>query len=304
MSISFLFPIIKSDFSFSKLQISKGIFLIDISNKKNWSSEGLKEANNVGVLLTPGIKNSRIGGASDAETTMDILLIYCFLKTKRTYDINRCYEVELDKNGKLELTSKKPMNLFKKYGWVLIPYYNFVFGKDRRNLLTKDLFKKVKEGKRYFSNYSFLITAQLGAKIKSPLGVAINTFVAAFANQGQDDPKYILVVAALESLFSISSSEVAFRLSSNIAWFLYPEPSDHKKRKEKFKEVKKLYNFRSRVVHGEYQEIPIEAYDAILDLFSTIIQKILEKYKLPEVFLDEKKHKEFIRDLEVGHLNY
>ncbi len=132
----------------------------------------------------------------------------------------------------------------------------------------------------------------------------MDTFVAAFANQGQDDPKYILAVTALEALFSVSSSEVTFRLSNNIAWFLYPKLSDYKKRREMFEKVKELYNFRSRLVHGEYQEIPINAYDEILDLFSTVIEKILEEYKLQKVFLDEKKHREFIKNLEVGYLSY
>ncbi len=167
MRVSFLFPIIKSDFSFSKLQISKGIFLLDLSNPQNWSNEVPKEANNVGILLTPEM-TIPIGEASDIETLMDILLLYFFLKTKRTYEINKCYEVVLNKGGGLKFVSNKSVDLFRKYGWVLISYYNFVFGKDRENLFTKGLFMKVKEDRNHFNSYSFLLTAQLVPKTKSP----------------------------------------------------------------------------------------------------------------------------------------
>lgn len=299
---SFLFPLIKSDFSFSQLNMTDGVFLVDISNDKNWRSKRIKCTNNVGVLLTPKIAGSRIGGNSDVETSMDILIQYCFLKTQLTYSVDECYEVKLDKNNKLIAISDSPIDCFDKYGWALTSYYNFVFGMDRKNLLTKDLFNKIKEGRKNFSEYRHLVSARIGSTMKSPLGVAMNIFDAAFANEGQDDPKYILAVSALESLFSISSSEVAHRLSSNIAWFLYPNPSDYSKRIQELERVKNLYNLRSRLVHGEFQEIEPQSYDSILNLLSTIVQKIIEEYKFTNAFLDEKKHKEFIKNLEVGHL--
>ena len=132
----------------------------------------------------------------------------------------------------------------------------------------------------------------------------MNTFMTAFANRGQDDPKYILVITALEALFSVSVSEISFRLSNTIAWFLYPKPNNYRLRKKMFEKVKRLYNFRSRLVHGDYQEIPLDAYDEALNLFSIIIEKILEEHNLYKVFLNKRRHKEFIGDLAVGHYNY
>lgn len=300
MNNGYLFPIIKSDFHFNRLQIGDGIYLVDIDSQKI----SITNKKNVGILIFPTqLRDMPQDGSSYIEKAVDIALLYCFIKTKRSYNIYECYEVKINEHDKLILKYKKSINFFEKYGWAIWSYNNFLFGTDRYNVLTKDLLQVLRKGRRHFKNYFYLHTSQLHPSLKTPLGVAMSTFVAAFANDGTDDPKFILVLTALEALFSVSSSEVTFRLSSNVAWFMYPKLSEYNNRRMKFEEIKKLYNVRSQIIHGRYREIKPDEYDSILDLFSNIIQMILEKYKIHHIFLNKEKHLEFIKKLEFGYLD-
>ena len=59
---------------------------------------------------------------------------------------------------------------------------------------------------------------------------------------------YVALATCLEALLSVGSSEVMFQLTSRIAWLLARD--DAAKRVELMKEVKDLYDLRSRIVHG------------------------------------------------------
>ncbi|PWU22926.1 hypothetical protein C5B42_04650 [Candidatus Cerribacteria bacterium 'Amazon FNV 2010 28 9'] len=300
MNNGFLFPLIKSNFHFDRLLISDGIFLIDsFIEKVNITSK-----KNVGILILPAqLKNIPQSGSLPIEIATDITLLYCFIKTKRTYDLGNCYEVSVDEHGKILLKFEKPIDFFANYGWAIWSYQNFLLGSDRMNIFTKDILRVLQKGRIYFNNYYSLYKAQLHPDWKTPLGVAMKTFVAAFGNEGDDDQKFILILTALEALFSNSAFEVTFRLSSNIAWFLHPRLKDYDDRRIEFEKVKQLYNVRSQIVHGRYREVLAEEYDSILDLFSNIIQTILENYKIPYIFLNKEKHTEFLKKLELGYLD-
>ncbi len=53
----------------------------------------------------------------------------------------------------------------------------------------------------------------------------------------------------LESLFSASNDEVAFQIASSVSWYLKSKNTDEE-RLEMFSKVKKLYDYRSKIVHG------------------------------------------------------
>jgi len=296
----FLFPVVNSDFNFKKLRIGKGLYLIDISNKTNWKGNKLKTNRNVGILVIPDQLKKIYGGATKIEKNLDIFLLYCFIKTSLTYVIEKGYLVYVNGGNKLILDSKKSIDFFKEFGLVFLPYYSFFFGTKRDNILTENLYNRLSKSKAFFKNYSSLYLAQLSPHWKSPLGVAMDIFSAAFCNEARDETQFILLVTALESLFIKSSTELTFRLSSNITKFLYPNLNNYKNRRDAFEKVKKLYNIRSQIVHGIYREIEPQEYDEIFELFSKIIGKLLEKDKIYKIFMDSEKHQEFIKRLELG----
>jgi hypothetical protein len=148
------------------------------------------------------------------------------------------------------------------------------------------------------------LEAQLPRYWKTPLSRAMEFFSCGFCNDGRDEAKFLLLFSALEALFSRSSSELVYRLSNNIARFIYPNEASFELRLNKKDAVKKLYNLRSKVTHGAYIEIKPEDYDQALSLFVEIIEKIISNKQILDIFLDEKKHEKFIKYLEIGHLMY
>ncbi|MCS0131058.1 HEPN domain-containing protein [Vibrio alginolyticus] len=86
--------------------------------------------------------------------------------------------------------------------------------------------------------------------------------------------------AGIEGMFG-ATSEIRFRISLYIARFLHPNDSDL--RKEKFEQVKKLYNSRSSAVHGSKtkgdlaQSVGVSA-EILRDLIrQTVLHKALPK---------------------------
>lgn len=64
--------------------------------------------------------------------------------------------------------------------------------------------------------------------------------------------RIIWLFTALEAIFNLNESELTFKLSSRVSWYLYPKCVA--KRREIFKGIKNAYNYRSEIVHGELLE--------------------------------------------------
>jgi hypothetical protein len=82
---------------------------------------------------------------------------------------------------------------------------------------------------------------------------------------------------ALERLFSVSTQELSFRVSANIAAYL---ESPGTKRYELFKHVKRLYDHRSKAAHGDTAP-DIVPYQETYALARRIILKIVETHHVP-----------------------
>lgn len=145
---------------------------------------------------------------------------------------------------------------------------------------------------------------------QSPLHIAMTSFNAAYTSEiWHDEIRLIMITTALEALFSISNSELKYRLSSNIAWFLRPEPENYMERKNIMSRVSKIYDFRSGVVHGtKLRGIPElgakeekDYIDDALSLFREIILHATNTDRLKH-FETVASKKQFIEMLQVGHI--
>lgn len=87
-----------------------------------------------------------------------------------------------------------------------------------------------------------------------------------------------IIWAAIESIVDVSS-EITYRLSLSIASLLHDRGE---KRIEKFKEIKKLYGLRSKVVHGSnIKEVDIEnALVGSFKLLSELVNYMIENNKM------------------------
>lgn len=145
---------------------------------------------------------------------------------------------------------------------------------------------------------------------QSPLHIAMTSFDAAYTSEiWHDEIRLIMITTALEALFSISNSELKYRLSSNIAWFLQPEPQNYIKRKSIISRMSKIYDFRSGVIHGtKLKGIPElgakkeKGYiDDAFSLFREIILHAANTDRLRH-FETVASKKQFIEMLQVGHI--
>lgn len=84
--------------------------------------------------------------------------------------------------------------------------------------------------------------------------------------------------AGIESLFNVRS-EISFRLSLSIAKFL--EPSNSSKGLLVYNKVKKLYNYRSKAVHGVSSPNSRETVLATIALLNLLIKKCITSGELP-----------------------
>ena len=87
--------------------------------------------------------------------------------------------------------------------------------------------------------------------------------------------------AGIEGLFKIDS-EITFRISLYIAYFL--EPDNQLKRRRIFNDVKKLYRIRSRAVHGGKVSIDTsDAVDQSASLLLKLVRRCAEIGKMPDL---------------------
>lgn len=88
----------------------------------------------------------------------------------------------------------------------------------------------------------------------------------------------IAVWGALERLFSASHQELSFRVSANIAAYL---ESPGRERLKCFKQVKSLYDRRSRAAHGD-GETEISSFQETFAIAKRALLKMIETRHVPE----------------------
>ncbi|MFA5863430.1 MAG: hypothetical protein WC975_01950 [Phycisphaerae bacterium] len=114
--------------------------------------------------------------------------------------------------------------------------------------------------------------------------------------------RFASFITCLEALFSTDSSELSYQLSSRIAWLL--KPDDFIGRREIFDQVKKLYGFRSKIVHGDvykYEEMA-ENDEKALSIVRQCFWKILSDDEIYKLFCEDTKKQcdEFLKHLFLG----
>ncbi len=103
-------------------------------------------------------------------------------------------------------------------------------------------------------------------------------------SSGTFERRTIELFTALEGIFTTDNSEVTYKLSNRISWFLYP--NDAEKRISVFKNVKDGYKLRSKVVHGlKFVDLPdLDLINNIHSWAKDVIIKILSDQKLINIF--------------------
>lgn len=307
---AFLFPIMNTEERFKEFELIPGVYIVDLKNKDLFVQKPIKltsEKRTLGLLLIENeLTNTDYG---DIENLLEFISMYLFFKTKKNvyldeYNSILFYDVVVSKKAPLKVTLSKSKDLYDEYGMIASSIKKFEDGGDRKNLLTRENLKAIKLSSKYVTRYHKLYNAQIPPLDTSPLGSSMVSFRGAFSSEMMDHPKYILLFSAFEALFSISNHELVFRLSHNLAWFLFPNPTDYVCRIEIVNQFKRLYEYRSRLVHGENVEVKATIYDTALELYCSVIMKLVEEYDLIDVFLDKQKHKNFIKYLEVGYLSF
>jgi hypothetical protein len=139
--------------------------------------------------------------------------------------------------------------------------------KDKRPALTIDHFEWIKE---YWKSAAKLI--QNNPSFYSALKAFDNATI-----ESKKSSAMVTIWGVIEHLFSPSTGELKYRVSSNLAAFL-EKPGD--RRLEIFKELSKLYNERSTAAHTS-KEINASAFiDSYFYLRDAIV-KIIERGKVP-----------------------
>jgi hypothetical protein len=116
-------------------------------------------------------------------------------------------------------------------------------------------------------------------------------------------PRLVNNTIFLESIFSNSNAEIAFQIASSVSWYLEFD-GDPERRVELFSETKKLYDYRSRIVHGS----DISAKDDVLlkmllfseNLNTRIFQKILTNDHNEIFRMGQDKRRNELRTLALG----
>ena len=95
--------------------------------------------------------------------------------------------------------------------------------------------------------------------------------------QGNPSSSLLTIWGAIEQLFSHNTSELKYRVSTNLASFLKPRGDE---RLKLFKEISKLYNERSTAAHTS-KKISYEPVVSSFTHFRNAVIKIIEAGKLP-----------------------
>jgi hypothetical protein len=98
--------------------------------------------------------------------------------------------------------------------------------------------------------------------------------------------RVVMYVTCLETLFSTDASELTHKLAERVAWFIGEDTMD---RMEVFANVKRVYDVRSKIIHGavpkgECEKLVVEAKSAD-HLLRKIVNKIYGHPECAELFL-------------------
>ena len=102
--------------------------------------------------------------------------------------------------------------------------------------------------------------------------------------------RIVMYVSFLETLFSTDTSELAHKLADRVAWFVAEGEKD---RKEVYARMKRVYNARSRVIHGDIVkgegETLISAAKSADELLRKVVNKIYENPENAALFSTDRK---------------
>lgn len=218
----------KPDFELNAIELDPGVSLRKVDGNL------LAELENRGVVNAKDLKDYTLcissSGTSSTEDLMKgssfadslILATDVELGPELHIIINRD-SAQLDK----QFAEKNPLG-----------YGRIFWGHFRHSLTMEDL----KLGKRIWPNVAKAQPHDNFSRVSNALMFYMNGY-----NSNNADQALIGFTTCLESLFSTSDSEIAFRLSLRLATFLSDKPLE---RKSYFEEGRQVYRVRSRILHG------------------------------------------------------
>ncbi len=119
---------------------------------------------------------------------------------------------------------------------------------------------------------------------------------------GSFERKAVELFTALEALFTTDSSEISYKLANRASWFI--ERSDAEKRRKVFDEIRKGYDLRSKIVHGDdySKKFDIELVKKLHSLTRDVVLKILQDNSLVKKLVNRDKEliNDFYNDLTSG----
>lgn len=114
-------------------------------------------------------------------------------------------------------------------------------------------------------------------------------FSLAARSQGILPLKITFYINALESLFSTANTELSYRIAERVALLL---KDNKEERVILFNKIKKAYNFRSKVVHGDYIKLRNNQEEELIEIstmLDNVIRKLLTEHK--DLFDEEDNQK-------------
>jgi len=136
------------------------------------------------------------------------------------------------------------------------------------------------------------------------LDMAINRFNYAYERKRQED-KLVDYMIAFEALFMKETQELQHRLSVRIARFLEGE---YDKRKDLFLDFKRIYDLRSKIVHGEsinHKNLKKLKVESLSELISKVEEQLRESIKRFIDLIDQDvnyNHEEFLDKLDLNNV--
>lgn len=127
------------------------------------------------------------------------------------------------------------------------------------------------------------------------IGVAIRRMLAAVAERRSPEDILVDAVIVWENLFG-ARSETTLRVTSSLAWLLGSSPEDRKTRQKAYKDI---YNFRSRVVHGDSRVDQAKLQQYAMDAVDISIEALSEIFNTRPDLLKIAKSED--RSLEIMH---
>ena len=145
-----------------------------------------------------------------------------------------------------------------------------------------------------------VLDAKLTKGSSNPLVRAIEFASIAFQTR-HTQSRVVNNTVFLEALFSGRNTEIAYQIAASVSWYL---EDDEEERLDMFKKVKKIYDIRSKIVHGSDVARKGGAVKEALELCemlnSRLFTTILLKRHISLFGLTESKRDEQLRKLSLG----